>query len=396
MKRKLGEVCQFYSGTGFPTKYQGKDNDELAFYKVGDIANNVALGNIYLRECGNYISRSEATEIKGSVLPRDTVVFAKIGEALKLNRRAITSAECLIDNNAMGISPQKEVLRIGYFYYFMKNVKMQNLAESTTVPSVRKSRLEELEIEVPSVAEQEVIEEKLDKASTIIRERTRELTVLDSLIKARFVEMFGEPFSRPLWPVKVIDDIAISIMDGSNVDKKLYRQQGDVLFLRIQNVWRNEFRLDDSVYISSEDNHSYADTSLHYGDLLMTKIGRHYTKDSSLGRVSVYLGEDNKANYSNNIMRIRFNDEVLSEFVNALLNLDDYQEYIKKTSLGGTDKRALSKKLIGSYPIIIPSRDMQENFVEFVHQVDKSRFAVQKALDETKVLFDSLMQEYFG
>ena len=115
-----------------------------------------------------------------------------------------------------------------------------------------------------------------------------------------------------------------------------------------------------------------------------------------MGRVSVYLGEDDHANYSNNIMRVRLNDSMNSEFVNVLLNLDEYQSYIKRTSKGGTDKRALSKSLIGSYPIVTPPRTLQDSFVDFVKQVDKSKAVVQKALDETQVLFDSLMQEYFG
>ena len=71
MKRKLSEICRFYSGTGFPTVYQGKINDELPFYKVGDIASNVNLGNIYLKNCNNYISRKEAEEIKGTRLLLD-------------------------------------------------------------------------------------------------------------------------------------------------------------------------------------------------------------------------------------------------------------------------------------------------------------------------------------
>ena len=172
---KLKEVCTFYSGTGFPTKYQGNDEGEYAFYKVSDIANNVQLGNTYLSVCNNYISGEIAKEIKGCILPKDTVVFAKIGEAVKLNRRAITSADCLIDNNAMGLAPIQDKLRLDYFFYYMRNLKMEKLAESTTVPSVRKSLLEELEIKVPSLEEQKEIGEILDKVSVVIQTRKQEI-----------------------------------------------------------------------------------------------------------------------------------------------------------------------------------------------------------------------------
>ena len=190
--------------------------------------------------------------------------------------------------------------------------------------------------------------------------------------------------------------LAESISDGSNIDKQFYKKHDSVLFLRIQNVWFNELRLEDSVYISDAVNKSYFDTSLHKGDLLITKIGRYYTDDSSLGRVSVYLGEDDKANYSNNIMRVRLRDRVNSEFVNALMNLDDYNKYIRNVSVGGTDKRALSKKIIGELPIVVPPEQIQQQYVDFLHQVDKSKLAVKQSLEKLETLKKSLMQQYFG
>ncbi len=207
---KLKEVCTFYSGTGFPTKYQGNDEGEYAFYKVSDIANNVQLGNTYLSVCNNYISGEIAKEIKGCILPKDTVVFAKIGEAVKLNRRAITSADCLIDNNAMGLAPIQDKLRLDYFFYYMRNLKMEKLAESTTVPSVRKSLLEELEIKVPSLEEQKEIGEILDKVSVVIQTRKQEIEQLDLLIKARFVEMFGDPiYNANNLPMMCLNDLGV-------------------------------------------------------------------------------------------------------------------------------------------------------------------------------------------
>ena len=207
--------------------------------------------------------------------------------------------------------------------------------------------------------------------------------------------MFGNPFDTTKWTIKKLKEISTSISDGSNIDKKYYQKHGEVLFLRIQNVWCNEFRLEDSVYISENVNQDYIDTSLRKGDLLITKIGRFYTKDSSLGRVSLYLGENDKANYSNNIMRVRLKDEVLSEYINSLLNLDDYNQYIRRVSVGGTDKRALSKTLIGDFPIIVPPMELQKKFIDFVNQVDKLKFEMEKSLKELEDNFNSLMQKAF-
>ena len=302
-------------------------------------------------------------------------------------------------DTAFGLQAKKDVLLPRYLYYFCVNYDFERHNKAVTIPSLTKSDLLKIKIDLPAIEAQQAVVDVLSKVESIIELRKNELQKLTEMKKARFVELFGNPFDiqKPVdWPIKTVKELAESISDGSNVDKMLYREHGDVLFLRIQNVWCNEFRLEDSVYITESDNKEYIDTSLKHGDLLITKIGRYYTADSSLGRVSVYLGEDNKANYSNNIMRVRFREGVNSEFVNALMNLDDYKKYIRRTSVGGTDKRALSKGLIANYPIIVPSITKQNEFVYFSHQVDKSKAAVQKSLDETQVLFDSLMQKYFG
>ena len=289
-----------------------------------------------------------------------------------------------IKNVALIKFPNDEI-KNKFVLYFLKSDAFKRYVESKNKGGTQKflslGDIRNIEIPQLSTAEQKEIIWRLEKVESVIKLREQELKQLDHLIKARFVELFGNPFDTTKWPVKELKDISESMIDGSNVNPDYYESEGDVLFLRIQNVWRNEFRLDDSVYISQEVNHKhYYETSLKTDDLLITKIGRYYTKDSSLGRVSLYRGKDDCANYSNNIMRVRLTDSVNSEFVNALLNLDDYQSYIRRTSKGGTDKRALSKSLIGSYPIIIPPKSLQNEFADFVAQVDKSKFVLKKGV----------------
>lgn len=286
---------------------------------------------------------------------------------------------------------KKENINYKYMYYYLKNSYIPNTGYNRHY-----KWLKELIFNIPLKEEQNKIVSELDKVQEIIDLREKQIQRLDELIKSQFVEMFGEPFDKGKWIVNRLGDITVSISDGSNVDTKYYENNGEVLFLRIQNVWHNEFRLDDSVYITDEVNRLYKDTSLLNGDILISKIGRSYTKDSSLGRVSIYRGKDNKANYSNNVMRIRLKDDYNSEFVNVLLNLDDYQKFIKRESKGGTDKRALSKRIIESFPIINPPMDLQIKFIEFVKLIDKQKFEIQKSLEEVEKLQESLMNKYFG
>ena len=355
MERKLSEVCWFYSGTGFPVTYQGKDKGELPFYKVGDISNNVAAGNMYLSCCNNYISRQEATEIKGSIIPPYTIVFAKIGEALKLNRRVITNCDCLIDNNVMGIKPNRDYLRTRYFYYYMKRLKMQDYAESTAVPSVRKSKLEQIKIDIPSLEEQERMEQALDKASAIIIMRQQQLQKLDELVKARFVELFGD-LANPscLWETIKLADACASADDikcgpfGTQLGKGEYVDSG-VAVWEIPQI-NAAFKACPTHFITEEKATQLKAYSLVPGDIAMSRKG-------NVGRCAIFP----------------------DEYVDGIIHSD-----------------VLNVTKLKQIYVHIPPKKLQDQFVSFVKQTDKSKVAVQKALDEAQLLFDSLMQKYFG
>ena len=114
MKMTLKDTSEFYSGTGFPTVYQGSASGKYPFYKVGDISKNVQQGYKFLEICDNYIDDDILKQIKGVLIPKNSIAFAKIGEAFKLNRRAITKQHCLVDNNAVAICPNQAILDVDY------------------------------------------------------------------------------------------------------------------------------------------------------------------------------------------------------------------------------------------------------------------------------------------
>ena len=135
---------------------------------------------------------------------------------------------------------------------------------------------------------------------------------------------------------------------------------------------------------------------LKHGDILMTKTGRINTENSSLGRAALYLGEDDMANVNGHVYFIRLKPGVSNMFVLRILVSPEYVDLIRGVCVGGIDKRQLNKEHIEDFPIICPPTDMVNEYVKFVCQVDKSKVVVQKALDEAQILFDSLMQKYFG
>ena len=370
MRKKLKDVCKFYSGTGFPTQYQGQTKGEYPFYKVGDIANNAIAGKIYLELCNNYISSDVAKMIKGCILPKDTVVFAKIGEALKLNRRAITSCDCLIDNNAMGIAPKLDALRIQYFYFCMKNLKMQTLAESTTVPSVRKTVLEKYEIEVPSLVEQEEIEKKLTLTQKIIEKRRQELSYLDEIIKARFVELFGDPITNPKgYPVHQLSEYITSLTSGSRGWARYCVEDGTEWFITIKNVKNCHISTDNMQPVNAPDNAEAKRTKVQEGDLLIS-----ITAD--LGRTGVVTKEiaEHGAYINQHLSCIRVNKEVLNPlFVAHYMESPAGKEQFTTKNQSAV-KAGLNFNSINSLKLYVPPLKEQDEFIAFIKQVNKSKF----------------------
>ncbi len=390
MRKKLKEVCDFYSGTGFPVKYQGEDNGELPFYKVGDIANNATAGNTYLSLCNNFISYGIAKEIRGTIIPADVVVFAKIGEALKLNRRAITSCDCLIDNNAMGIGGKSEYLNSMYFYFFMKNLKMETLAESTTVPSVRKTKLEEIEMEVPALEEQSEIVNILAILQKVINERQEQLAKLNELIKARFVELFGDPvLNEKGWETRPFLDMG-SCKNGMNFH---YEDSG----VELNCLGVGDFK-DYAVITNTELLPTVSLNEMPSEEYLLRDDDIVFVRSNGnkalVGRsVAVYPG-DTPTTFSGFCIRYRKHDDSIT--IPYLLRVLKTDSIRKKMAGRGANIQNLNQQILGNLIIPVPPLDLQNQFADFVKQVDKSKVEVQNSLKKMQELFNSLMQDYFG
>lgn len=187
----LVETCKFFSGTGFPNKYQGNTKGTYPFFKVGDISRNVQEGNVRLKYADNYVEPDVVDAIKGTIIPEDTVVFAKIGEALRLNRRAVTTRDCLIDNNVMGIQPDASMLRLEYFFQFMVGLDLNEYSAATALPSVRKSTLEAVQIIVPDMTSQERFSDFVIQSDKSKFEMEQALSELTATYKRIITENLG-------------------------------------------------------------------------------------------------------------------------------------------------------------------------------------------------------------
>lgn len=384
---KLGDVCEFFSGTGFPNVYQGQKTGKYPFYKVGDISQNVTCGNKELKKCNNYIDEDTVHKIKGCILPPNTIVFAKIGEALKLNRRAITSCHCLIDNNAMGILPDNTKLDVSYFYYFMCTVDLQRYCESTTVPSVRKTRISDIEIPLPPISEQRRIASILDKVTDLIAKRRAQLEKLDLLVKSRFVEMFGTERDFSKWNIAKVEDVA-EVCVGVVIKPSQYYAEVGIKAFRSLNIGVMNVKNSDWVYFSEEGHLKNAKSTVHEGDILVVRSG-------APGTACVVTKEYDGCNAVDIIIARPNSKKINSVFLAAFTNYPHGMNQIQK----GTGGAAQQHFNVGQYKtmqIILPPLDLQNEFALYFHQTETTKSNIQKSLETLETLKKALMQEYFG
>ena len=148
-----------------------------------DISKSVINGHQFLKIANNYISQKDCEEIRAKPLKTGTIVFAKIGEAIRLNRRAILLQDSLVDNNVMGIYPHNQVLINLFGFYFLLTIKLGDYSRATTVPSVRKSDVEQIPIPLPPLPEQRRIVTKIEELFTRLDAGVSELKKTQAQLK---------------------------------------------------------------------------------------------------------------------------------------------------------------------------------------------------------------------
>ena len=390
---KLCELCNIVAG-GTPSRSKAE------YWQGGDIP-WIKIGNIqgkYVSEADEYITTQGLENSAAKMLRKGTIlytIFATLGEVGILEINACTNQAIA----GISIKDQERVLT-DYLYYYLVSKKnyVSDVGRGVAQNNINMSILKEFDVPLPNIKVQQEIAGALERVEMIIAKRQGELEKLDELIKARFVEMFGDPVANNMnWPVEKLKDLSVQINSGNTPKggSENYVDEG-ITFFRSQNVWKNHLEMDDIAYIDEETHASMQRSSLKHGDILMTKTGRINTENSSLGRAALYMGDDDKANVNGHVYFIRLKKGVSNKFVLRILVSAEYRDLIRSVCVGGIDKRQLNKEHIEDFPIICPPSDMIEEYIEFTEQVDKSKIAIQKSLDEAQLLFDSLMQEYFG
>ncbi|WP_418429009.1 restriction endonuclease subunit S [Blautia sp.] len=354
----------------------------------------------FSRDRMGYAGITDISKYTSYLLEDGDLLMSHINSVQYLGRTVLyvkQSDETIIHGmNLLRLKARRDVINPAYAKYCFYGHPFRSQIRKITKKSVNQASfavkdLKQIKLNIPALSEQNEIVMILDKIQQVLAHRIDELSKLDDLIKARFVEMFGDAVDNPMgWEKKqlqeiVTDDCTISygiVQTGND------QEEGVPVFRPVDIVNRIP-KLEELKRTTEEISNKYKRTILKGHEMLITV--RANIADTCI------VGKEFKGcNVGRGIVPIRTQENIMVlEFLKYLMDSKHLNDDIKSKAKGITLIQ-LNMEDLREVELIVPPIEQQKAFVEFAEQVDKSKVKVQKALDETQKLFDSLMQQYFG
>ena len=366
MKVKLEDVCD----RGTSNLKQSEVVDQIGDYPIYGAAGYIGNVNFY---------------------HQDKPYVAVVKDGAGIGRTYFHQAKSSVIGTMQYLLPKDNVLP-EYLYYVVSYMHLEKFFTGATIPHIYFKDYKEEQFNLDSLEKQAKIVEILERCEGIITSRKLEIKKLDQLIKARFVEMFGNPvINDKAWAQKSLGEITSKIGSGATPKggKEAYIEDG-ITLIRSTNVHNGWFEYKDLAHISNEQAGKLDNVVVEKSDVLLNITG------ASVARSCLVPVEILPARVNQHVCIIRCKDCIIPEFLNRVLIDDNYQKLLWGIAGSGATREAITKQQVENLQILIPPLELQIQYVDIVSQVNKSKVAIQKALDEAQTLFDSLMQEYFG
>ena len=349
---KLGDVATYINGYAFKPKDRG--NVGLPIIRIQDLTGNAYDLGFYE---GDYPKKIEIND--GDIL---------ISWSASLGVYVWNRGRALLNQHIFKVEFDKAEIDKKYFVYAVRQ-KLDDIEMKThgaTMKHIVKKDFDATQIPYPSLKEQVEIATNLDKVSKVIEFRKKELQLLDDLIKARFVEMFGDPIKNPKgWEVVTIGDVVTEVRYGTS---KPAVEGGKYPYLRMNNLTVDgHLDLNDLKYIDISDD-EIEKCVVRKGDVLFNRTN----SIELVGKTAVFdLSEDMViAGY---IIRVRLNERLLPEILSQYMNLEALKDILRSMAKGAVNQANINAQELQNIKVYVPDMELQKQFIEIKDQVNKSK-----------------------
>jgi type I restriction enzyme S subunit len=392
----LGSVVRVSSGVGFPIKYQGKKDGQYPVYKVGDISQAVLKNSGYLDFSNNYVTLDEAKELKGEIYKEGTVLFAKIGEAVKLNRRAVVRKEGLADNNVMAVISE---IHHKFVYYFMNTVDLTDVSRSTTVPSIRKGDIETIDLFLPPLAEQKVIADQLDSLLAQVERTKTRLERIPTLMKQFRQSVLADAVSGKLtegW--RLNSEFSFSETELGQLarfidyrGKTPQKTSSGIPLITAKNIRQGFISREPREFIAENDYDSWMTRGIpNFGDVLITT-------EAPMGYVA-NIDINERFALAQRAICLQFVSVVNPYYATIFMQTSSFQRALEECSTGSTVKgikAALLKKIKIKYPSLPEQTEIVRRVEILFAHADSIEQQAKAGLERVNQLTQSILAKAF-
>lgn len=387
-RKKVSELAKQIRGVSYKPEDLHENLDESSVTLLR--ANNIFEGRISFDDV-IYVDKSRVAR-EQYLCKGDILVCASSGSKQLVGKAASFNfdTECTFGAFCKVVRPNQDVANY-LSVYFQSNAYRQKISEvaiGANINNIRNEHIDALELPIGSNAENEEVVASFSLLQQIIDSRKQQLHKLDKLVKARFVELFGDPIINPRGfekvPLSKLAEIKIGPF-GSLLHKEDYIQAGHAL-VNPSHIIDGKISIDSKLTVSEEKFNELRAYHLRVGDVVMGRRGE-------MGRCAVVT--ENGLLCGTGSLLIRTNGEVTADYIQKIISFPSFKKTIEEMAVGQTMPN-LNVPIVSRFQIIKPPFEVQKAYYDFVSQIDKSKAAIQKALDEAQLLFDSLMQQYFS
>ena len=363
------DCCQILDSMRVPITASDREEGEYPYYGANGIQDYVA----------DYIFDDEL------------VLLAEDGGNFGSKERPIAyrvSGKCWVNNHAHVLKP-KDGLDVDYLCYSLMFYKVEGMVNGATRQKLTQAAMRKMQIPSRSMDEQKYIVDELNCIIRIKEQRQQELQLLDDLIKARFVEMFGDPVQNDKgWVTDTVENLCKEIYGGGTPSKAHleYYEDGDIPWVSSKDM-KSDMLTDSQIKINQlgVDNSTAKMVPVNSVIMVIRSGILKHTLPIAINAVPITVNQDLKVFIPS--------ERVLTRFlaVQFKMHEKDILTGVRAVTADNIEFNTLKQR-----ELIVPPIELQQEYVAFLEQVTKSKVAVQKALDEAQLLFDSLMQQYFG
>jgi type I restriction enzyme S subunit len=374
---------------------QEKSTGGIPITRIETISNNR-----FNRDRMGYAGITDASKYKDYLLEDGDLLMSHINSPKYLGRTVMYRKEdhekIIHGMNLLRLRAVRDLIMPEYAELLFQTPQVREQIRRITKKSVNQASfsiadLKRISINLPSLAQQSAVIERFIRLTIIKNKRQQELLKLDDLVKARFVEMFGDPETNPMhWVKKPLSTVIIAANNG--MARRGNDSDGNIV-LRLVELQDGYIDLSspNKIKLTDKEKCRYL---LKEKDFLFVRVNGN---PENVGRCAVFHDIGEPVYHNDHIIRVHFDDEVLEgTFASTLLNSPYGKVQLKNQIKTSAGQYTVSQEGIGAIKAILPPLDLQQQFASFVTQVDQAKASVRAALDKAQVLFDSLMQVYFG